>query len=75
MAEFDPERHDDPPLDAAFMAGMTPSGRGRPKQEAPEVEVKIRLDPATVEHLRGSGPGWQTRVDAALGRLIAMGQI
>ena len=32
MAKFDPEMHDDnPPLDAAFMAGMTPSRRGRPK--------------------------------------------
>lgn len=76
MAKFDPERHDDnPTLDAAFMAGMTPSRRGRPKLDAPKVEVKIRLDAATVAHLRGSGPGWQTRVNAALGRLVAMGQI
>ena len=33
--------HDDnPPLDAAFMAGMTPSRRGRPKSDTPKVEVK-----------------------------------
>ncbi|WHQ68450.1 BrnA antitoxin family protein [Methylorubrum extorquens] len=76
MAKFDPEIHDDnPPLDAAFMAGMTPSRRGRPRLETPKVEVKIRLDATTVEHLRGSGPGWQTRVNALLGRLIAAGQI
>jgi uncharacterized protein (DUF4415 family) len=75
MAEFAPERHDDSPLDAAFMAGMTPSGHGQPRLEAPKVEVKIRLDAATVEYLRGNGSGWQTRVNAALGRLIAMGQI
>lgn len=76
MAKFDPELHDDnPPLDAAFMAGMTPSRRGRPKSDAPKVEVKIRLDAATVEHLRGSGPGWQTRVNALLGRLVAGGQL
>ena len=76
MAKFDPELHDDnPPLDAAFMAGMTPSRRGRPKSDAPKVEVKIRLDASTVEHLRGSGPGWQTRVNALLGRLVAGGQI
>lgn len=76
MSKFDPELHDDnPPLDAAFMAGMTPSRRGRPKSDAPKVEVKIRLDAATVEHLRDSGPGWQTRVNALLGRLVAAGQI
>lgn len=76
MAKFDPEIHDDtPPLDAALMAGMTPSKRGRPRLETPKVEVKIRLDAATVEHLRGSGPGWQTCVNALLGRLVEAGQI
>ena len=66
---------DNPPLDAAFMAGMKPSRRGRPKLEAPKVEVKIWLDADTVAHLRNSGPGWQTRVNALLGRLVAQGQI
>lgn len=76
MTKFDPQSHDDnPPLDAAFMAGMRPSRRGRPKLAAPKVEVKIRLDAETVAHLRGSGPGWQTRVNAALGRLVAAGRI
>ncbi len=76
MAKFDPEIHDDnPPLDPAFMAGMTPSRRGRPKLETPKVEVKIRLDATTVEYLRGSGPGWQTRVNALLGQLVEAGQI
>jgi uncharacterized protein (DUF4415 family) len=76
MDKFDPKTHDDnPPLDAAFLAGMKPSRRGRPKLETPKVEVKIRLDANTVEHLRGSGPGWQTRVNAVLGQLVANGQI
>lgn len=76
MGKFDPERHDDnPAMDAAFMAGMTPSRRGRPKLDAPKVEVKIRLDATIVEHLRGSGPGWQTRVNALLGKLVAAGQL
>jgi uncharacterized protein (DUF4415 family) len=76
MAKFDPETDDDnPPMEAAFMAGMTPSRRGRPKLEAPKVEVKIRLDAKTVEHLRGSGPGWQTRVNALLGKLVAAGEL
>ncbi len=76
MDKFDPGIHDDnPPMDAAFMAGMRPSRRGRPKLDAPKVEVKIRLDAKTIEHLRGTGPGWQTRVNAALGRLVASGKI
>lgn len=76
MAKFDPATQDDnPPMDAAFMAGMKPSRRGRPKLDAPKVEVKIRLDAATVEHLRHSGPGWQTRVNALLGQMVAAGQI
>ncbi len=56
------------------MSGMTPSRRGRPKLDAPKVEVKIRLDATTVEHLRNSGPGWQTRVNALLGKLVATGE-
>lgn len=76
MTKFDPELHDDnPPMDAAFMAGMKPSRRGRPKLESPKVEVKIRLDAKTVAHLRGMGPGWQTRVNALLGELVADGRI
>ena len=76
MDKFNAKIHDDnPALDAAFLAGMKPSRRGRPKLQAPKVEVKIRLDANTVEHLRGSGPGWQTRVNALLGQLVANGQI
>ncbi len=76
MARFDPEIHDDTPsMDMSFMAGMKPSRRGRPKLENPKVEEKIRLDAKTVEHLRESGPGWQTRVNALLGKMVATGQI
>jgi uncharacterized protein (DUF4415 family) len=76
MDKFNPKIHDEnPPMDAAFLAGMKPSRRGRPKLETPKVEVKIRLDANIVEQLRGSGPGWQTRVNALLGKLVANGQI
>jgi uncharacterized protein (DUF4415 family) len=76
MTKFDPSVHDDnPPMDAAFMAGMKPSRRGRPKLDSPKEEVKIRIDAKTVAHLRNSGPGWQTRVNAALGQLVADGRI
>ena len=76
MDKFDREVDDEnPSMDAAFMAGMKPSRRGRPRLDAPKVEVKIRLDAKTVEHLRNSGPGWQTRVNALLGRMVAAGHI
>jgi len=57
------------------MAGMKPSSRGRPKLETPKAEIKIRLDAKTVEYLRGSGPGWQTRVNALLEKMVTAGQI
>lgn len=76
MDKFDPKTGDgNPSLDTAFMAGMKPSRRGRSKLDVPKVEVKIRLDAETVDHLRGSGPGWQTRVNAVPGKLVADGQI
>jgi uncharacterized protein (DUF4415 family) len=57
MDKFDPAIHDDNALlDAAFLAGMKPSRRGRPKLEAPKAEVKIRLDAKTAQHPRNSGP-------------------
>ncbi|WP_372425399.1 BrnA antitoxin family protein [Salinarimonas chemoclinalis] len=40
--------------------------RGRPKSEAPKVPINIRLSPDVVERFKASGPGWQTRIDAAL---------
>lgn len=76
MDRFDPTIHDDsPPLGAEFLAGMTPSQRTRPKLDTPKVEIKIRLDAKTMADLRGSGPGWQTRINAVLGQLVANGQI
>jgi uncharacterized protein (DUF4415 family) len=89
--DYDPAKHGDPPpLTDDVLAKMQPArevhgddwidramgrGRGRPKLAAPKVEVKIRLDAKTVAHLRGSGPGWQTRVNAVLGQMVAEGQI
>jgi len=74
--KFDPIVHEDnPSMTDAFMAGMKPSKRGRPKSDAPKVEVKIRLDAKTVQRLRDSGPGWQTRVNAALGLLLKEGRL
>ena len=40
--------------------------RGRPKSDNPKQAVNLRLDPDVLEHFRSTGPGWQTRVNAAL---------
>ncbi|WP_376800111.1 BrnA antitoxin family protein [Candidatus Raskinella chloraquaticus] len=40
--------------------------RGRPKAEAPKVSTTLRLDADIIERFRADGPGWQSRINAAL---------
>lgn len=40
--------------------------RGRPVAETTKQQITIRLSPEVVERFRATGPGWQTRMDAAL---------
>lgn len=44
--------------------------RGRPKAEKTKVSTTIRLSPEVIEHFRAGGPGWQSRIDEALRKLI-----
>ncbi|WP_244466941.1 BrnA antitoxin family protein [Devosia geojensis] len=39
---------------------------GRPKSANPKVSVSLRLDREVVEGFKADGPGWQTRMNAAL---------
>ena len=43
-----------------------PLQRGRPKQLQTKVPVSLRLDPDVVEAFKADGPGWQSRMNAAL---------
>jgi uncharacterized protein (DUF4415 family) len=53
------------------IAGMKPwRARGRPRLETPKQPVSVRLDPDVVEFFRGTGPGWQTRLNAVLARYV-----
>jgi uncharacterized protein (DUF4415 family) len=45
--------------------------RGRPPKAAPKVSTTLRLSPEVIKHFRAGGPGWQTRIDDALKRLVA----
>jgi uncharacterized protein (DUF4415 family) len=41
-------------------------GAGRPPSDRPKQQVTLRLDADVIEHFRATGPGWQTRINAAL---------
>lgn len=45
---------------------------GRPKKDAPKEAVSIRLDPDVVAHFRAGGPGWQSRINAALRKAVGL---
>src|ERR1700761_7661900 len=40
--------------------------RGRPKSSDPKQVVNLRLSRRVVDGFRSGGPGWQTRINAAL---------
>jgi uncharacterized protein (DUF4415 family) len=39
---------------------------GRPKSGSPKKLIALRLDPDIIERFRSTGPGWQSRINAAL---------
>jgi uncharacterized protein (DUF4415 family) len=59
--------------DAATLdAVLAEAKRRRGPQKTPTKQViNVRLDPAVVAHYRASGPGWQTRMNTDLVRLVA----
>lgn len=57
---------------AVAFVGDTPVRRGRPKAADPKQLVSLRLDRELVEKLRAQGPGWQTRVNDALRKVVGL---
>lgn len=55
-----------PGIFGAEQAAVMLKPRGRPKAAVRKEHVNLRLDPVILEAFRASGPGWQTRVNAAL---------
>src|SRR6266404_9289154 len=41
-------------------------GRGRPALDSPKKLISLRLDQDVIERFRAGGPGWQSRINAAL---------
>jgi uncharacterized protein (DUF4415 family) len=57
---------------ADFYEGGKLVRRGRPPVgERPKQAVKLRLSRDVIEHFRAGGPGWQTRINAALERAVS----
>ena len=62
---------DNLPLTDKQLARMQPL-RGRPRLARPEVALTMRVDAEVMEALKGSGPGWQTRVNSLLRDALAL---
>jgi uncharacterized protein (DUF4415 family) len=66
-AAFDPE-DDVPDLSTAegiaILTGKT--RRGRPKASATKGLTTLRIDRDVLNHFKSQGPGWQSRINAAL---------
>ena len=75
---FDPESEPDddiPDLStpywvAKFQAAVVQ--RGRPPSAAPKVSTTLRLDPDVLARFKADGPGWQSRMNAALRRAAGL---
>ena len=58
---------DAPPLTEADWERLKPRMRvGRPRAKTSKVSTTIRFDPEVLAYFQSSGPGWQTRMNAAL---------
>lgn len=53
-------------------ASMDRTRRGRPPVESPKKQVTLRLDAEVLTRLRQSGPGWQSRVNEALKKVVGL---
>lgn len=61
-----------PAVFGASRAAAMLARRGRPRVAAPKEQLSLRLDADIVRGFRATGPGWQTRVNAALREWLAV---
>ena len=60
-----------PELTDDMLARATLKRGGRPKSEAPKVLLSVRYSREVVEYFRGTGEGWQSRMDGVLREYVA----
>jgi uncharacterized protein (DUF4415 family) len=66
-----PELDDDFFERADYYEGSKLVRRGRPRSEHPKVPISIRLSEDVLARFKAGGPGWQSRIDAALKEWLA----
>ena len=62
------------PLSDAELALLRPA-RGRPAVAVKRPMLSMRVDPDVLAHLRASGKGWQTKVNALLRQAVEQGKM
>lgn len=62
------------PLTDDQLAKLRPI-RGRPRAAVKRPMLSMRVDPDVLEHLRASGKGWQTKVNALLRQAVEQGKV
>jgi len=62
------------PLSDAELAHLRPA-RGRPPVAVKRPMLSMRVDPDVLAHLRASGKGWQTKVNALLRQAVERGEM
>jgi uncharacterized protein (DUF4415 family) len=62
------------PLSDAELARLRPA-RGRPVVAVKRPMLSMRVDPDVLAHLRASGKGWQTKVNALLRQAVEQGKM
>ena len=62
------------PLSDAELARLRPA-RGRPPATIKRPMLSMRVDPDVLAHLRASGKGWQTKVNALLRQALERGDM
>lgn len=56
--------------DATRKGKLVRRGKRGPQKAPTKKLVSLRLSPEVVEHFKGTGPGWQTRIDTTLREAI-----
>jgi uncharacterized protein (DUF4415 family) len=65
-----PELTEDWFAKAALMEGEKVVSRGGRPRGSDKEQVTLRLDKVVLAHFRATGPGWQTRMNEALRRVV-----
>ena len=49
-----------------YILAQLPRSPGRPRKPSPKIQVTLRLDAEVIDFYKAGGPGWQSRMNAAL---------